>query len=163
MKKIINFTLIAFLFTSLLFSQATHIMLENPSFEGNPRAGNVPSGWGDCGFPGETPPDILPVSTFRVTRRSFHGATYLGLVVRDVDTWERVGQKLSSPLINGQCYQFSIFLCRSPIYESRSKKTKLPANYVRPVKLIIWGGNQYCAKKEQLADTGLISNYLVSL
>lgn len=159
MKRIINFTLLTLLFTSLLFSQATEITLQNPSFEDTPKISTVPSGWLDCGFPGETSPDILPAPIFSVSRPALDGATYLGLVLRDNDTWERVGQQLSSPLVVGQCYQFSIFLCRSANYISRSQLTKQVANYVSPAKLIIWGGNTACSKLERLAETEVISNY----
>lgn len=139
--------------------QVSIIKLKNPSFEDLPRAGKAPLKWFDCGFPGETPPDVSPVNTFGVSRPAFDGSTYLGMVVRDTDTWERVSQKLSDKMIANQCYDFSIFLCRSPLYESRSQKTKLMTNYVQPVQLIVWGGDKHCAKREKLGETDIISNF----
>jgi hypothetical protein len=73
------------------------IKLQNPSFEDIPRAGSgmTPpiTGWFDCGktnFQSETPPDIHPVETgaWGVSKDAYDGATYLGMVVRDNDSWE---------------------------------------------------------------------------
>lgn len=141
------------------YAQDDIIRLKNPSFEDIPRASKVPRGWYDCGFPGETPPDVQPEGTFGVSRPAYDGGTYLGLVVRDTDTWERVGQQLSKAMQGDQCYSFSLFLCRSPLYESRSQRTGRLTNYVQPAKLIIWGGNEYCAKRERLAETDVLNNY----
>jgi len=148
----------------LLFSQTTEsikvITLINPSFEDKPQVGKAPEGWQNCGFPGETPPDIQPEPTFMVTAKPQHGKTYLGMAVRDNDTWESVGQKLSSPIEANQCYQFSIYLMRSELYRSRSQVTGAIANYVTPIKLIIWGGNEFCAKAEPLIQSAVIKNFL---
>ena len=69
------------------------IELVNPSFEGIPSAGANFAGWSDCAkyvFPNESPPDIQPFPglAWSVTYEPTHGQTYLGLVVRDDDTWE---------------------------------------------------------------------------
>ena len=153
------FLLVALFSLQVGMAQDDIIRLKNPSFEDLPRAGKAPIAWYDCGFPGETAPDVQPNTTFGVGRPAYDGRTYLGMVVRDTDTWERVSQRLSKSMKANQCYSFSIFLCRSPLYESRSQKTDLMTNYVRPSKLIIWGGDEHCAKREQLGETGLISNY----
>lgn len=160
-KKYFFYTLLLFGVFSLQvgYAQDDIIRLQNPSFEDLPRAGKAPAGWYDCGFPGETPPDVQPETTFGVSRPAYDGGTYLGLVVRDTDTWERVGQRLTKAMQANQCYSFSLFLCRSPLYQSRSQKTDLMTNYVRPAKLIIWGGDQHCAKREQLGESSLVSNY----
>lgn len=159
MKTIITL-LLFILSTSLIFSQSAKsnkvIRLINPSFEGIPQPGKTPKGWQNCGFPGETPPDIQPEPTFLVTAKPQHGNTYLGMVVRDNDTWERVGQKLSSPIMANQCYQFSIHLQRSETYRSRSHVTTEVAAYTTPTKLKIWGGNKYCAKAECLIESKVI-------
>jgi len=148
----------------LLFSQTTEspkvITLLNPSFEDKPQVGKTPESWQNCGFLGETPPDIQPEPTFMVTAKPQHGKTYLGMVVRDNDTWEKVGQKLVSPIAANQCYQFSIYLMRSELYCSRSQLTYGIANYVTPAKLIIWGGNEFCAKAERLMESAVIKNFL---
>ena len=154
------FTVMAvfFSFYGLCYGQEDTIKLINPSFEDMPRTAKPPRGWYDCGFDNETPPDVQPSGGFEVMKPAFDGATYLGMVVRDNDTWERVSQRLLSPIRGEQCYSFSLSLCRSELYVSQSRVSDLPANYVTPVKLVIWGGNDYCGKQERLAETALISN-----
>ena len=134
------------------------VYLSNPSFEDYPRAGRQPMGWYDCGFPNETPPDVQPDPTFSVNKPAIHGNTYLGMVVRDNETWESVSQRLSRPLKKGKCYSFSIYLSRSDEYYSQSRITNEPANYVTPAKIRIYGGYGYCDKSYMLAESNLITN-----
>jgi len=47
---------------------------------------------------------------------------------------------------------------RSELYRSRSRLTGQIANYVTPAKLIIWGGNEFCAKAERLIESAVIKN-----
>ncbi|HZV43784.1 MAG TPA: hypothetical protein VFF90_04875, partial [Saprospiraceae bacterium] len=107
-NKII-FLSLAFLFSlaGQAFSQEI-IKLQNPSFEDTPRRGGEFSspikGWQDCGmtrFPGESPPDIHPVpaTAWEVSKDPYDGATYLGMVTRDNDSWESISQALSSPIM----------------------------------------------------------------
>jgi len=138
--------------------QAGVITLTNPSFEDYPRAERVPRGWRDCGFAGESAPDTHPSGTFDVIKYPSDGNTYLGMVVRDNDTWERVSQQLNSPIQRGTCYSFSLNLCRSELYVSASRRTNVRANYVDPIKLVIWGGDGHCSKKELLAESPLVKN-----
>lgn len=150
------------IYTSSL-AQDPPIFLTNPSFEDFPSQGKQPRGWEDCGFPGETPPDVQPSgnpynSYFEVSKAAFEGATYLGMVVRDNDTWEMVSQRLSGPIKGGQCYEFSLYLCRSELYVSQSRVTYQNTNYTTPAKLRIWGGASFCNKKELLAETSAIIN-----
>ena len=133
------------------------IKLDNPSFEDFPQAGHCPQGWSDCGFAGETPPDVQPSGSFSVNKPAAHGSTYLGMVVRDNNTWERVSQRLKSPLLKGVTYTFSIFLCRSELYMSVSHLTNRDANYITPATLRIWAGNDYCTEEELLAETAPIA------
>ena len=80
------------------------------------------------------------------------------MVVRDNDTWEMVSQRLSGPLKGGNCYEFSLYLCRSELYVSQSRVNFQEANYTTPAKLRIWGGSSYCNKRELLAETSAIIN-----
>ncbi len=141
-----------------LQAQEEPIKLTNPSFEDLPHHSKPPRGWIDCGFDGETPVDVQPNGTFSVTKPADEGNTYIGMVVRDNDTWEAVSQRLSRPLQAGQCYEFSVSLSRSELYVSTSRVTDSPANYVTPAKLRIYGGNDYCDKAFLLAETSLIIN-----
>jgi len=135
------------------------ILFNNPSFEGFPKAGQTPAGWYDCGPPGESAPDIQPGS-FDVTRPASNGNSYLGLVVRETDTWESVAQRISRPLEINQCYEFSMDLCRSEIYVSPLAKSATPGprNFVAPCKIRIWGGMGYCDKAELLYESSLITH-----
>ena len=134
------------------------ITLVNPSFEDMPRHSKPPRGWFDCGVPGETPPDVQPSGTFSVTKPAVNGDTYLGMVVRDNDTWEMVSQRMSAPMKKGQCYAFSIYLCRSELYVSVSRKSDETANYTTPAKLRIYGGFDHCDKQYLLGETNLVIN-----
>jgi outer membrane protein OmpA-like peptidoglycan-associated protein len=135
------------------------ITFVNPSFEDVSKSGQTPKGWYNCGWPEEqeSPPDVQP-GQFAVTKPPSHGNSYLGLVVRDNETWEGVGQRLSGPLEKGQCYEFTMDVCRSELYISTSKLTGQEANYATPAKLLIWGGTGYCGKTELLYETTVITN-----
>lgn len=143
--------------TVLFGQEEMEIKLNNPSFEDIPRHSITPRGWWDCGFPQESPPDVQP-SGFKVTKKAQEGNTYLGLVVRDNDTWEAVGQRLSAPMVQGQCYEFSIFMSRSDLYISQSQNTQGEANFTTPAKLRIYGGNSYCDKQYLLAESNLVTS-----
>lgn len=132
------------------------IYFANPSFEDLPKCCEAPSAWYDCGKPEESPPDIQPGS-FQVTKTPSHGETYLGLVVRDNETWEGVGQRLSKPLEINNCYEFSLDLCRAELYLSMSRTTGEEVNYATPAKIRIWGGMGYCDKREMLYETSQIT------
>lgn len=157
MRLCISLVLVVSIVQSGIFAQGDPIQLTNPSFEDMPRHSKTPRGWYDCGFDGESPPDIQPSGTFSVVKEAQEGNTYLGMVVRDNDTWEAVSQRLSRPMEKGQCYEFSIYLCRSELYVSTSRITDQTANYTTPAKLRIYGGFGYCDKQYMLGETSLIS------
>jgi outer membrane protein OmpA-like peptidoglycan-associated protein len=147
------------LFIAFYGNSQNTIYLANASFEDLPRHSRAPAGWTDCGFVGETPPDIQPNSTFKVTKKPKDGTTYLGMVVRENDTWEGVGQRLQEPLKKGQCYNFSIYLARSEMYVSLSRmEESREVNYVTPARLRIYGGFEYCDKDYLLGETAEIVN-----
>jgi hypothetical protein len=159
-------TLIAFLIISVLgffvpiFGQkADTIRLDNPSFEDEPSAAHTPKGWLDCGFGGQSPPDTHPCNAFNVTKKAFHGSTYLGLVVRDDNTWEGVKQTLKTPILKDIKYSFSLYLCRSKNYISKSMLTGKDANYIKPIILRIWGvEGDFCKKVELLAESKIVQS-----
>jgi len=138
--------------------EVTKISLNNPSFEDIARHSTPPRGWFDCGFANETAPDTQPNGTFSVTRPAEDGNTYIGMVVRDNDTWEAVSQRLSSSLKSGQCYAFSVYLCRSEVYYSQSRVTNRQANYTTPAKLRIYGGFDHCDRAQMLGETSVVIN-----
>lgn len=158
MKRLFLASLFLSLGAVALSAQGEPITLSNPSFEDFARAGRVPINWYDCGFPNETPPDVQPDATFDVTKVAADGETYLGMVVRDNDTWESVSQRLSRPMEKGKCYEFSIMLARSLTYMSVSRINNEQANYATPAKLRIYGGFGHCDKQYMLGETKLIIN-----
>jgi outer membrane protein OmpA-like peptidoglycan-associated protein len=138
----------------VLYSAAqTTIRLRNPSFEDMAQAGKVPTGWSDCGFQGQTPPDIQPNPAFQVNAKAEQGNTYLGLVTREDETWEGVGQKMSQPLEADHCYDMSIFLARSNNYVSVSKMSGMLLNFNKAVLLRVWAGNSECDRREKLYES----------
>jgi len=147
------------------------IELKNPSFEGYPTQGTfispnlptpLPKGWYDCGriyFPEETPPDVHPNNYWENTVMPSDGETYVGLVVRNNETWESVSQRLNTPLKKDQCYTFSIDLARSNNYWSRSKDgTDNVSNYSTPAVLRVWGGTGFCNTDQLLTESIPITN-----
>ena len=138
------------------------IFLTNPSFEDDvPRVGAAPRYWSDCGFIGESAVDIQPdpLREFKVVKPAQSGKTYLGMVTRDNETYERVGQRMSAPMVAGQCYELSIQLARSEMYMSKSRLTDDDANYVKPVKLRVRGGHSICDLGEVLGESPLVDNW----
>ncbi|NOT36874.1 MAG: OmpA family protein [Saprospiraceae bacterium] len=140
------------------------IVLINPSFEGEPQCCSTPSGWIDCGWKNESAPDIQPSLSgheplFGVTKAPFDGRTYMGMVTRDNDSYERVSQRLSQPMRKGRCYSFSIYLCRSVEYLSASNQDpKKIKPFTTPVVFRIYGGDAYCHQKELLAESVPVEN-----
>ena len=163
MWRKLAFVLVCSALCFALNGQGDTIYLRNASFEDFPGHSQGVRNWIDCGFPGETPPDVQPFRSSQVAAwgqliPAFDGNTYLGMVVRDNDTYERVCQRLSQPLQQDQCYQFSVYLTSSDHYISQSHKTRKLANYVKPTVLRIWGGNDYCDRRELLSESTTISN-----
>lgn len=163
-----NFLIVAiiqFLFGSVAFGQADTIRLNNPSFEDNPKRGGESLegilGWFDCGkinFPTETPPDIHPNGFWENNLPASDKKTYLGMVVRDNNTFESVSQRLDNELMAGKCYKFSIHLAKAPKYISKTRTTGEEANYTTPIVLRIWGGSGFCNEKELLGESDPVNN-----
>ena len=165
----IQFLLFCFCFLFLMIGNAQdgEIQLNNSSFEGVPRPGQQPSGWYECGdinFPLETPPDVHPIddesgrNNFGVTQKAFHGDTYLGMVVRENESWESVAQQLEEPLSPDTCYSFSIYLCKSAKYKSGIRGSEEIVDFITPIKLRIWGGQGFCDTAKLLAESELVEN-----
>jgi hypothetical protein len=115
--------------------------LKNPSLEGRSGEGSVPIDWLGCG--GNSTSDVLP-GAWGVTTAAHEGKTFLGLVTREDGTWEMLSQQLSQPLLQGGCYQFTVFLAQSKQYAGYNKQ---------PACLRIWGGNRPCERKQLLCTS----------
>ena len=133
------------------------IELRNPSFEDVPRASATPTGWYDCGQMRDSPPDVQP-GFWQVTTPPKDGSSYLGMVVRDDETWESVSQRLSRPLEANQCYELRMDLCKAPKYVSKSPRSVDETDFVTPAIVQIYGGNGYCDRAELLARSTIINH-----
>lgn len=107
--------------------------VENASFEGEAQDATTPVRWHECSD--ETTPDILP-GFWGVTTEASDGDTYMGLITRDIGTWEAVGQRLQQPLQKDYCYNFAVDLAHSSTY----------AGYNLPVKFKVWGCKTRCSR-----------------
>ncbi len=136
------------------------VFLTNPSFEGSAQYAAVPGGWRNCAFNNESPPDIHPVenTTVGMSVAPHHGATFLGLLTKKNATHESIGQPLESPLKQGQCYSFSIALCKSEKYFILDLETETATRYDGALVLRLWGGLSPCGKKSLLAVSPPIEN-----
>ncbi len=121
------------------------IKLVNPSFEGEPQDATVPTGWMPC--ESGTTPDILP-GPWGVYQEAADGDTFLGLITRADGTFESIGQRLTQPLKQNECYSFSLDLARSSTY----------TGYNHPLKLRVWGSITRCQKAELLYESPLIQH-----
>jgi outer membrane protein OmpA-like peptidoglycan-associated protein len=171
MKRCYLFIGSSILFFLFIFSGSIAqdvIELRNPSFEGFPspgtseRIGITAIGWTDCGgywFPNETPPDIHPGPSFNpwfgVTTKAQEGETFLGMVVRDNDSWESVSQPLLGTLEAGKCYSFSIYLAKSLTHVSNTVDME---SQTESCVLRIHGGSGICDKREVLGETSPVSH-----
>ncbi|MFN0213247.1 MAG: hypothetical protein ACKVT2_03250 [Saprospiraceae bacterium] len=151
--RIGTFVLLIFPFAGLC--QAGMVELRNPSFEAPPD-GTI-SQWANCGFEGQSTPDVQP-GKFGCAVKPMEGKTYLGMVTRANNTWERVCQKLTKPLLKDTVYQFAICLAASPDYWSATHDSDVKANYNAAVKLRVWGDNISKNEMELLAETPVLTH-----
>ncbi len=121
------------------------IYFRNPSFEGEPGAGNCPKGW-YSGNQGSTP-DVLP-GAWEVMFPAQDGKTCVGLIVREDGTHEDICQAMAEPLLGGKCYVFTLYLAHAPKY----------VGYNKPTRLRIYGSSEKGGKRELLASSTLIDH-----
>lgn len=157
MKSVLVSTILWSIWSFNGYGQET-FNLKNPSFEKDrPAAGMVPQDWTNLGAPDESPPDIQP-GIFDVNLKAQDGKTYLGLVVRDNNTWEGVGQELDGWLKKDSAYTFSVWLARTNGLRSMSRMTGKEAMYNNPTILKIWGVNTQTQEEELLAESLSVSH-----
>lgn len=121
------------------------ITVINPSFEDEPSDATTPHGWWGC--EAETTPDIMP-GYWGVYQEATEGDTYVGMITRENNTWESIGQRLSAPLLENACYVFALDLAHSHSY----------AGYNNPLKIRIWIGKEKCHKGQMIYESPLIDN-----
>lgn len=157
-------------FLSIVFiipeTQSQDVKILNGGFEDIPHFGNSEwkrpiKDWWDCGiteFPFESPPDIhqgvnRDTTFWENTQYSVQGRTYLGMVVRQNDSYEALSQRLAMPLRAGKCYSFSVYLSRSEKYISGLANDTTSRNFNTPAVLRVWGGNGLCGTEELLLES----------
>lgn len=149
-----------YLFVLLLASSAyaqDTIKLNNPSFEQDrPGIGKVPESWIDLGSKDMTPVDIQP-GIWNVRLAAQDGQSYVGMVVRDNNTWEGIGQILDGVLEQGSTYTFSLWLAKSNTYTSATPLSNgEEVIFKAPTVLKIWGYNTESKAEELLAESQVI-------
>jgi len=158
MKKTILFLSLIFFSTILVKAQCggSVLTVNNPSFEGTPAAHVTPPGWDIC-MPGVTP-DTQP-GFWGQSLAPSNGSSYIGLVYAPSIAWqEGAGQTLSSPMVAGTNYDFSIDLA---VPASADPATGI---VVPPycAQLQLWGGmsgvNSGCDQAELLWTSPVVSN-----
>jgi hypothetical protein len=132
-------------FLSAIQVQAQFIELSNASFEGEPQDATVPQGWMACKE--GTTPDILP-GYWGVYTEPADGDTYVGLITRQNNTWESIGQRLTQPLKKGTCYDWGFDLAHSDTY----------SGYNGPIKLRVWASKLKCQKDQLIFESPLIEH-----
>lgn len=137
------------LFCCPLFSQDV-IKIKNGSFEDINTYSNISifnaKSWFDSGsekFKLETPADLISnlFPVWGIGIKTIFGEKYVSLVVRDNKTYESIGQKLTSPMLPGKAYKFSLYLCKAQNLLSKSRSTNYDANFNTPAILIVKGRN----------------------
>lgn len=145
--KLLLTTCILAIYATNSYSQ---IKLQNPSFEGEPQDATTPIGWHPCAP--NTTPDIMPGNedkdVWGVYNEPSDGDTYVGLITRPDNTFESIGQRLSEPLLGGECYEFSVDVSRAKTY----------LNYNKPIKLRVWGGTSKCDRTLLIGKTDFIED-----
>jgi gliding motility-associated-like protein len=159
MKK----TLLAFLVISCIalnvFAQCTGTQLNwlNPSFEGTAGTPHVtPPQWNIC-MPGYTP-DTQP-GCWGVTLPPSNGSSYIGLVHQSSTGWqEGAGQQLSSPMVAGTTYTFTMDLATVDPSVDWSTSGIVPGC----VELQVFGnmgGNSGCDQTYLCWSSGNVTNF----
>lgn len=135
---------VAAMSTFLMSAGDPPIPFENPSFEGAPKTSSCPPNWE--GFGTQNTPDTQPGAWEVESPDPKDGHTYVGLVVREDGTCERIGQKIPQKLTNGKCYIFSIWLSHAEHY----------AGFSMPIRLKVRGGASSTNCVQILGQSGLI-------
>lgn len=140
-------SLMAFTALTVTFHSATAqgIELFNPSFEGEPQDATVPQGWLACKE--GTTPDILP-GYWGVYLEPNDGETYVGLITRQNNTWESIGQRLSATLVKDQCYEWALDLAHADTY----------SGYNGPIRLRVYIGKLKCQPDQLIYESPLIGH-----
>jgi hypothetical protein len=137
--------LLSFILSICFLHGSSQIYLNNPSFEEEPSDATTPMGWFACTE--GTTPDILP-GFWGVYNEASDGKTYLGIITRANNTWESIGQRVSSYFKKNDCYEFSLDLAKAENY----------VGYNQEIRLRIYIGDHKCAVDQLIFESPFIQN-----
>ncbi len=149
-------TLILLLISNILIiaQNSKTIVLENPSLESIRRAGisngMAPNGWLDCSMSNQTSVDLQP-GYFEVNTPPKDGESYVGMIVRENDTYEAITQKMENEFQGLQAYRVTVHLAKSNNYNSLTPNSKEFQNFNKACVLRIYAGNEFCSKAQLLS------------
>ncbi|MEM9822984.1 MAG: hypothetical protein AAF985_18030, partial [Bacteroidota bacterium] len=158
MRKFL-FVLLVFIVVNL--NGQSIILLENPSFEDAVTGYSmIPENWTDCGFEGESPPDIFSGNGihFGLSRKAKNGKNAVCMISRIDNTWEGLGQKLPYALEKGKVHFLHLYAMRSPEYLATDRLTGDKENFNQALQLYLWGSNEACESKALLGVSQMVEN-----
>ena len=151
-----KYFLVNFVFLTFTLSAQFTIPITNGSFEDSPYGpGETPGGWTDCGFPNQSPPDIHhnEEQFWGVDGKAQDGRQYLGLMVRNNNTWEAIGQELNEPMIAERLHFLHFYVRNSKTMYSTTDGDGSDFDFSNPAILYFWGTNDPCQQGELLTAT----------
>ena len=139
--------MVIYCFCSLPIFLGSQSSIKNGSFEGRPQDARMPDGWFACSK--TTTPDILP-GFWGVYLSPADGESYLGMITRDDQTFESIGQRLKTPLKKAQCYEFNIDLAHAEAY----------AGYDDNIRIEVYASKKKCRQDQLLFKSPIITHSL---
>jgi len=139
-----------FLYIVLSFSLCAVVSAQtncynNASLEGTSQSHQVPSPWNTCWGSPDTQP-----GQWGFTQPASHGNTYVSfLATNNYGYLEGMTQPLTTCMVAGQTYTFTVDLAHSNVYS-----TAEPGNCYSSIA--VWGGNSACQRAELLYCSGEI-------
>lgn len=121
-----------------------------------------PPGWIDCGFEGQTPPDVLSEHRGRYgfRKKGADGSQYAALVCREDGTFEAMSTRLLRPLQPDTLHRLTFSLAQNAVFSSllRRDTSGRPHDFSNPLHFKAWLGNGPCEKEILLFEKGPINH-----
>lgn len=138
------------------------IYLNNSSFEnGKHGHSTLPEDWFHC-IDGNTPPDLHDSwsNYFGISKSAMNGKQFVGMVVREDNTFENISQRLPLAFQKGTTYEMEFSLAQAKELLSMSRTSIGEVNFNTPVILQIWGGFNYCESNQLLYESIAITHQI---
>ncbi len=117
------------------------------------------SSWTNCGDVNQSPPTLHTSEDgiFNVKTTASHGDHFLSMVVRDIESVERISQKLIKPLEAQMSYYLELDLAMAAKMKSATTRSQgKELSFDRACILRVYCGMSDCDKAELLTQTSLI-------